>query len=149
MKLTILFLFIALTANAQYVEHETDIDNAINVYMRGGYAFNTSSPQLGGGFVARSHNIGMAAELNIPWSDTEAKEFGIRLSYKLGAFEAGYGRYMLLFTTDKYDQDKNGYGNMFFVSYHKNLYRQNWFIEADYMNGFRLTLGVNGLISKL
>jgi hypothetical protein len=141
--LTYLTLMFFLTMNV-HAQKESEI----TVQLRGGYDFDKDiviAPSVS----FRAHGFALTPDLIIHWSNDKPVEAGMRLSYQAGPVEFGYGRYAVVYSTDKYDEDKNDWGNNFFVQYNKHLLRQDWFIQAEYMNSFRLTLGVKGLIAKL
>jgi hypothetical protein len=156
MKTLIIILLLPFMANAQYEYYEeeaTDLDNAVNVQIRGGYQFESEDAAqdilIAPSVSFRAHGIGLTPELVIHYDNSQPVEFGLKMSYKWNFVEAGYGRYFAIYSLDKGATDYNTWLNLWFVSLHCNLLRQNWFIEYDYMNGSRITLGVNGLISKL
>lgn len=158
-KLIILMtvLLIGLFAQAQYVyyeEDQTDLDNSVTIFIRGGYQFKSAeAPQdiiTAFGFPFRAHGIALTPEVIIHYDQSQPVDCGVKASYKWNNIEAGYGRYFSVYSLDKGKTDYNTWCNMFFVSYHATLLRQNWFFETDYYNeNLRVTLGVNGLIAKL
>lgn len=132
-----LFSFLTLTAQAQ-----------ITVQLRGGYDFSNDiviAPSVS----LRAHGFALTPDLIIHVRNDAPVEAGVKISYQIGAVEFGYGRYAIVYSTDAYDKEKNTWGNDWFVQYNTHLLRQDWFVQAEYMNSLRLTIGVKGLIAKL
>ena len=124
------------------------LSQTITMQLRGGYDTQHDiviSPAVS--FMA--HGFAITPELIAHYRDDVAQEAGIKLSYQYKGFEAGYGRYAVVHSMDKGTElhSRNGWGNNFFVQYGGKVLNQNFFVQAEHLKTFRLTIGVKGLIN--
>ena len=129
LKHHLLFLFfIPFLVNAQ-----------ISFQMRTGYQIKTIQPFISQSVQFAAHGLAIQPEMVVTWRNDQPAYFGLKMSYQYQFIEAGYGRYFALFSLDKYDQYRNGWMNLFFVSGHWKRY----FAEIDYdkINGIALSIG--------
>lgn len=113
-----------------------------SVQMRTGYNFKTVDAFISGAVNFKTHGFGLSPEMIVLSKQDAPVSFGLKMSYTIGSFEAGAGRYFDLINTDPYPENKlatpNGWSNDYFISYTKGIF----FIEYEYKQGHRLSIGI-------
>ena len=122
----------------------------ISMQIRSGAAFKTKEPIIAGAVNFAAHGLALTPEMIVTFKDNSPAYFGLKMSYEYLirdelSIEGGYGRYFTLYSTDKYDDYRNGWSNLFFVSSHW----RKFFLEYDYLNGSILSIGFKETIGRL
>jgi hypothetical protein len=134
--LTTLFLTTSLTAQ-----------NGIMMQMRGGYDFRKDIV-ISAAVSFRHQGFAITPELIGHYKDDSPQELGVKVSYQYKGIEAGYGVYAVADWVSSESKTAIHRGDNFFIQYSKTIKKLDWFVQAEYMNTTRITLGVRGLISK-
>lgn len=122
----------------------------IDASLRIGLKTNPASPIAAASLDFKAHGFAISPELIVDIEQGEPANFGIKLSYERNILDnvsvrAGTGYFYQLYTTDKYDIDKNGYApNYFFSAQWKKLTG-----TIEYMDCIRLSIGVREKIADL